>query len=125
MKGYVIVDDSTNMINSVVSWGDDDISPDYPIPTGCSLVPVDGNQFKDLQKRFLNIGAVKLVDKTSLTFEDLPNIRAKETEIAELKNFLSSTDFYYIRFQETQKPIPADIRERRIAARQRLQELGL
>lgn len=46
-------------------------------------------------------------------------------EIAELKNYLNSTDFYYIRQQETGKPVAKEIKDKRIAARQRLNDLGL
>lgn len=58
------------------------------------------------------------IDKEKAAYE-------KQKEIEELKEFLSSTDFYYIRQQETKKPVPSDILQKRVAARNRLNELGL
>jgi hypothetical protein len=49
----------------------------------------------------------------------------KDNEINELKNYLQETDFYYVRELETKKPIPADVRTKRLEARNRLNELGL
>lgn len=49
----------------------------------------------------------------------------RNIEIYELKKYLSDTDFYYIRQQETGKAVPQDVKATRISARQRLNDLGL
>lgn len=49
----------------------------------------------------------------------------KQAEIRELKNYLSETDFYYLRQMETGTPVKPEIVTERIKARNRLKELGL
>lgn len=51
--------------------------------------------------------------------------KAKEKRIQELKDYLAETDFYFIRELETQEPIPDEVKDRRLAVRQELQDLGL
>ena len=46
-------------------------------------------------------------------------------EIAEAKNFLYETDFYYIRKLETGEEVPAEIQAKRSAIRKRFKELGV
>lgn len=46
-----------------------------------------------------------------------------QTEISELESYLKSTDWYAVRFAETGKEIPTEIREKREQARLRISEL--
>jgi hypothetical protein len=68
-------------------------------------------------------------DELKAAWVEVEPIITKQTsdreEIEKLKEYLSSTDFYYIRQMETQKSIPVDVRQKRVAARNRLNELGL
>ena len=43
--------------------------------------------------------------------------------INELENFLRNTDWYVIRFADTEEPIPADIKTNRQAAREEISKL--
>lgn len=59
--------------------------------------------------------------------EELPDAMAEieaaglsEKEQAEARQFLNSTDWYVTRMQETGKPIPQDISDKRAAAREKL-----
>lgn len=59
--------------------------------------------------------------------EELPDAIAEieaqavsEKERAEARQFLTSTDWYVTRMQETGKPIPQDILDQRAAAREKL-----
>lgn len=47
----------------------------------------------------------------------------KEGRIKELENFLSSTDWYAIRFADTGEPMPADIKQQRQDARDEISRL--
>jgi hypothetical protein len=47
----------------------------------------------------------------------------KNGQIQEMENYLTSTDWYAVRFAETGKPIPPDIAQARQAARDRISEL--
>jgi hypothetical protein len=49
----------------------------------------------------------------------------KQDEIESLKKYLQATDFYYVRQLESGKPVPDLIRQKRLATRQRLNDLGL
>lgn len=46
-------------------------------------------------------------------------------EIERLQSYLKNTDWYSIRFAETGKSIPEDIKRNRQIARDRISELGL
>lgn len=46
-----------------------------------------------------------------------------EQRINELENFLRNTDWYAIRFADTEEPIPADIKTNRQAAREEISKL--
>lgn len=46
-------------------------------------------------------------------------------EIETLQSYLKNTDWYSIRFAETGKPMPDEIRKNRQSARDRISELGL
>ncbi len=52
-------------------------------------------------------------------FEDIEKLK----EINSLKEYLRDTDFYYVRLSETQELVPADVLEKRLAARLRIREL--
>lgn len=49
----------------------------------------------------------------------------KLKEIEALQSYLKNTDWYSIRFAETGKSIPEDIKRNRQIARDRISELGL
>lgn len=51
--------------------------------------------------------------------------RSNRRETRELQDYLKETDFYYIRKLEEGTEIPADIKGKRTAARNRLKQLGL
>jgi len=46
-----------------------------------------------------------------------------EQRINELENYLRNTDWYAIRFADTEEPIPADIKTNRQAAREEISKL--
>lgn len=63
-------------------------------------------------------GRPVLADPPEPTEEEI-----KEGRIKELENFLSSTDWYAIRFADTGEPMPADIKQQRQDAREEISRL--
>lgn len=49
----------------------------------------------------------------------------KQNEVADLIAYLNETDWYFVRSLDSGKAIPSDVKQKRTAARMRLQELGL
>lgn len=47
----------------------------------------------------------------------------KQKEIIELENYLTSTDWYAIRYADIGEPIPQEVKEKRANARKRISEL--
>jgi hypothetical protein len=127
--GYVLINKNTNIVQSLFSWQNNEIDPDYPVPEDQYLLRLDDDVFLTTQERFIQIGSLKVKDQTAKTyseiFEEMPEISERSNRIAELKQFLADTDFYYVRMLETGEEVPVDVVTNRIAARQTLRNYGL
>jgi hypothetical protein len=127
--GYALINKNTDIVQSIFSWGSKEIDLDYPVPEGQYLLPLDDDVFLTTQERFIQIGSLKVKDQTAKTYNDIfsemPEISERSNKIAELKQYLADTDFYYVRMLETGEEVPADVVTNRIGARLTLREYGL
>ena len=127
--GYIVIEDNTGDIKSLFSWNDSELPSNYPVNEGCSILEVDEELFDTIRGRFLEIKHLRIIDKNATKYQDMieesTDILDMEQEISELKEYLSSTDFYYLRQFETGEPVDDEITSKRKQARERLRELGL
>ena len=64
-----------------------------------------------------------LKGRTHADIMSIKEVHAKNTELKELETYLSSTDWYAVRFAETGKAIPEDVILARQSARDKISEL--
>jgi hypothetical protein len=126
---YMLINKNTDIVQSVFSWQNNEIDVDYPIPEDQYLLQLDDDVFFTAQERFMQIGSLRVKDQTAKTyndiFEEMPEISERSNRIAELKQYLADTDFYYVRMLETGEEVPSDVVTNRIGARLTLREYGL
>lgn len=130
MIGYALVETATGKVKSFMSWGENEITEDYPIEEGHHVLKLEDDLFFQTTDRFLQVTGMRVKNPNALVYEELVEEEAErnfafEQEVTELKNYLDSTDFYFIRSLDSGKAIPADVKEKRKQVRARLTELGL
>lgn len=73
MKGYVVINQLTGIVDSLFSWGDREIDADYPINEGCYLIEIEDEViFENAKEAFVqNEGRLQLLDKDAVAFDDM------------------------------------------------------
>ena len=92
-----------------------------------TYVELNDNEWLSLVNRANSEGKLIVTDENGypvLTNPPEPSLKEQtETRIIQLENYLTSTDWYVVRYQETGTPEPEDIRIQRASAREEISNL--
>lgn len=110
MKGYALVNISTNIVQSIFSWGEASISPDFPIEEGYYVLELHEELYVQASDMITKKEGLKVKNKDAIIYEELFEEVSKSLEqeklekIAELKaiceqtilkGFVSSNGYFY------------------------------
>jgi hypothetical protein len=115
-KVYVEVNEKNEVIGWATSRGSE---------TEIEIEIDEAHPFFNESPFFFKVKDGKTLEKDETLQQTIRKDRSNRLEIRELKEFLKESDFYFIRKMDEGTEIPVDIRQKRLAARKRLKDLGL
>lgn len=130
MKGYALVEEVTNEVKTLMTWGEQEIAEDFPVNEGYYILEVEEKVFQRASDRLPLLKKLTVNNPNALVYSEVftegeTRDLSHEQEVVDLKAYLASTDFYFIRRLDSGKEIPPEVQDKRDHARQRLLELGL
>lgn len=109
-----------NELGEVIGW-----ATSRGTPTELEIEIEDGHPFYTENPFFFKVRDGAFLELSDTVRKARRQERRNRREIRELRAYLTETDFYWIRKLDEGTEIPLEVKEKRLAARTRLKELGL